>query len=71
MSREIRNIIAVLNLYKEIERKRFCLVIQGYLKEKVLLLFLLRQRSRIDEEDEAIVKKQKAQCCEFFFCQNT
>ena len=25
---------------------------------------LLRERSRIDEEDEANVKKQKAQCCE-------
>ena len=45
--------------------------VQGYLKERVLLLFLpkslqLRQRSRIDEEDEANVKKQKTQCCEFF-----
>ena len=45
--------------------------VQGHLKERVLLLLLpksllLRQRSRIDEEDEANVKKQKTQCCDFF-----
>ena len=48
--------------------------VQGHLKERVLLLLLpksllLRQRSRIDEEDEANVKKQKAQFCEIFSVQ--
>ena len=49
--------------------------VQGHLKERVLLLLLpkrllLRQRSRIDEEDEANVKKQKTQCFDFLFLSN-
>ena len=45
--------------------------VQGHLKERVLLLLLpksllLRQRSRMDEEDEANVKNRKHGIVSFF-----
>ena len=45
--------------------------VQGHLKERVLLLLLpksllLRQRSRIEEEDEANVKNRKHSVVSFF-----